>query len=89
MVFSHVAPAFQPEQLEKLTEAFDRAWPAVSLASPPGDFIQMTWQKKRLANYILACASRGEFDPDKLAVQAFLALIKPDRSAPSLQRPAA
>jgi hypothetical protein len=81
MPFSHVAPAFQPEQLAKLTEAFDRAWPAVYLADSNDNSISLAWQRERLANYILACASQGEFDPNKLAGHALRALIKRDRTA--------
>jgi hypothetical protein len=64
MPFSQVASNFQPEQLTKMTAAFARAWPRVchSANSPS----ELKWLQKRLANYILACASGGEFDPDKL-----------------------
>ena len=31
MPFSHVRNSYQPEQLEKLTEAFDLAWPQIVL----------------------------------------------------------
>ena len=29
MPFSHVSNSYQPEQLKKLTEAFDLAWPEI------------------------------------------------------------
>ena len=32
MPFSHVSNSYQPEQLNKLTEAFDLAWPQIMLA---------------------------------------------------------
>ena len=32
MPFSHVSNSYQPEQLKKLTEAFDLAWPQIMLA---------------------------------------------------------
>ena len=38
--------------------------------------VQSAWLRKRLADYILACANRGEFEPDKLAEQALRALSK-------------
>ena len=88
MPFSHVVAAYEPEQLAKLTEAFDRAWPQVSLASGmPDGPAELERLRQSLCNYLLA--SRGEFDPQKLAVQALLTLIKRDRTAPSSQRPTA
>ena len=86
MPFSHVAPAYEPEQLAKLTDAFDRAWPQVFLASgAPESPAELERLRQSLCNYLLA--SRGEFDPQKLAVQALLALIKRDRTASILDMP--
>jgi hypothetical protein len=81
MPFSHVAPSYQPEQLAKLTEAFNQAWPPVSFNHRADNPVQLEWLRKRLANYILACASKGEFDPDKLTEHALRALIKRDTTA--------
>jgi hypothetical protein len=41
----------------------------------------LAWLRKRLADYILACASQGEVDPDKLAEKAIRTLNKPRRAA--------
>jgi hypothetical protein len=76
MPFSHVASEYQPEQLAKLTAAFDQAWPRILLTNGANTPAQLEWLRKRLANYILACASRGEFDPDKLSTMAVRALVK-------------
>ena len=72
MPFTHVASNFQPEQLTNMTAAFARAWPHVChIANTPNE---LEWLRKRLANYILACAGGGEFDPDKLSELAIRAL---------------
>ena len=73
MPFSHVASAFQPEQLAKLTEAFNLAWPQIMLANRAARDIELERLRQRLANFILACASRGEFDPARLRDTAFRA----------------
>ena len=76
MPFSHVPPVFQPEQLVRLTAAFDQAWPQLSFAHRADTPLELEWLRRRLANYLLACASRGEFDPDKLTEQALRALCR-------------
>lgn len=76
MPFSHVAPVFQPEQIAKLTAAFDQAWLQLSFAHRTNTPLELEWLRRRLANYLLACASGGEFDPDKLAEQALRALCR-------------
>lgn len=76
MPFSHVAPVLQPEQLAKLTAAFDQAWSQLSFAQRADTPLELEWLRRRLANYLLACASRGEFDPDKLTEQALRALCR-------------
>lgn len=76
MPFSSVAAFYQPEQLSKLTDAFNRAWPTLYFANRLDNAVQSAWLRKRLADYILACANRGEFEPDKLAEQALRALSK-------------
>ena len=75
MPFSHVANSYQPEQLDKLTEAFNLVWPQVVLANGTATDIELELIRHRLANFIVACASRGEFEPEKLmkiALRAFL-----------------
>jgi hypothetical protein len=70
MPFSHVAKSYQPEQLDKLTEAFN-----LELANGTATEIELELTRRRLANFIVACASRGEFEPEKLretALRAFL-----------------
>ena len=72
MPFRHVADSYQPEQLKKLTEAFDLVWPQITLATATE--IQLEQLRQRLGNFIVACACRGEFEPEKLvqiALRAF------------------
>lgn len=76
MPFRDVAASYQPEQLARLIDAFNRAWPTVYFANRLDNAVQSAWLRKRLADYILACASRGEFDPARLAEQALRALNK-------------
>ena len=74
MPFSHVSNNYQPEQLKKLTEAFDLAWPQIMLAYGAASDIQLEQLRQRLANFIVACTCRGEFEPEKLvhtALRAF------------------
>ena len=80
MPFSHVASQYQPEQLESLSAAFDKAWPQVLLSKRPNPE-QLEWLRRRLANYILACASQRQFDPDKITEQALRAFIERDKTA--------
>ena len=71
MPFSHVKSEFQPEQLAKMTAAFDMAWPIVSAAN---SYDEIGLLRERLAHYLIACASGGELDTDKLkglAIRAF------------------
>ena len=75
MPFSHVANSYQPEQLDKLTDAFNLVWPQVVLANGTATDIELELISHRLANFIVACASLGEFEPEKLretALRAFL-----------------
>jgi hypothetical protein len=75
MPFTHIAHEYQPEQLAKLTEAFDQAWPEVLRVWIKSDDDQVEWLRKRLANYIIACASHGgDFDPVLLCEKAIRAL---------------
>ena len=73
MPFSHVSNSYQPEQLNKLTEAFDLAWPQITLAYGPATDLQLEQLRQRLGNFIVACACRGEFEPEKLAQTALRA----------------
>ena len=73
MPFSHVRDEFQPEELAKLTEAFNLAWPEGwrgGASTQP----QLGWLKQTLAHYLIACARLGEFDPVKLKEEAVAAL---------------
>ena len=72
MPFRHVKDSYQPEQLNKLTEAFDLVWPQIMPAN--GAATELEWLQERLANFIIACASPGQFEPEKLrqtALRAF------------------
>ena len=93
MPFSHVRNSFQPEQLDKLTEAFNLAWPQIMLANRAATDIELEGLRQRLANFIVACTSRGEFDPARLRDTAFRAFrpkssMKRDGMAEALPRPA-
>jgi hypothetical protein len=75
MPFSHVSDSYQPEQLKKLTEAFNLVWPQIMLDYGAATDIQLEALRTRLANFIIACACLGEFEPEKLretALRAFL-----------------
>ena len=51
MPFSHVSNSYQPEQLKKLTEAFDLAWPQIMLSHSQQP--TSNWNtRQRLANFI-------------------------------------
>jgi hypothetical protein len=82
MPFSHVKSEFQPEQLAKMTAAFDMAWPTVSAANSC-DKIGLL--RERLAHYIIACASGGELDPDKLKGLAIKAFTRQDATNSSAE----
>ena len=77
MPFSHVSNSYQPEQLQKLTEAFDLAWPQIVLSYGAATDIQLEQLRQRLANFIVACACRGEFQPEKLVQTALRAFTTP------------
>ena len=77
MPFSHVSNSYQPEQLKKLTEAFDLDWPQITLAQSTATEIQLEQLRQRLANFIVACACRGEFQPEKLVQTALRAFTTP------------
>jgi hypothetical protein len=79
--FSHVASDYNADQLAKLTDAFNKAWPQVLLAKGASTPAQLEWLRKLLANHILDCASRGEFDPEKLSKMALRALVRPATSS--------
>jgi hypothetical protein len=75
MPFSHVANSYQPGQLVKLAKAFDLVWPEIMLANGAVTDIQLDRLRKRLANFIVACASLGEFEPENLRETAFRAFL--------------
>ena len=58
---------------QKLTEAFDLAWPQIMLEYGGATDIQCDTLRMRLANFIVACACRGEFEPEKLVQTALRA----------------
>ena len=74
MPFRHVQNDYQPEQIVQMTEALNLAWPQVLLANGASTPSQLDLLKQRLANFIIASASQGEFNPETLkeaAVRAF------------------
>jgi len=70
MPFRHVQNDYQPEQIVQMTEALNLAWPQVLLANGASTPTQLDWLKQRLANFIIACASQGEFNPEALKAAA-------------------
>ena len=77
MPFSHVSNSYQPEQLKKLTEAFDLAWTEIMRSYGTATEMQLGQLRQRLANFIVACACRGEFQPEKLVQTALRAFTTP------------
>ena len=77
MPFRHVSHSYQPEQLKKLTAAFDLACCQITLAHNTATEIQLEQLRQRLANFIVACACRREFEPEKL-LQTALRALPPD-----------
>ena len=74
MPFRQVQNDYQPEQIVQMTEALNLAWPQVLFANDSSTPSQLDLLKQRLANFIIACASQGEFNPEALkeaAVRAF------------------
>ena len=71
MPFRHVKDSYQPEQLAKLAEAFDLVW--LQIAPPNQEAAELEWLRDRLANFLIACACLGEFEPDKLSQTALRA----------------
>lgn len=63
MPFSEFIRSYAPDQLAKLTEAFDLTWPELLLAYRAKTPAQLEGMRRALASYILSCAKRGEFDP--------------------------
>ena len=53
MPFSHVRNSYQPEQLQKLNEAFDLALCQIMLAHSAASDIQLEQLRQRLANFIV------------------------------------
>ncbi len=63
MPFTQFKASYQPDQLANLTEAFNLAWPQIMLAHRAATNDQLTRLRQQLAIFIVACASRGEFEP--------------------------
>ena len=82
MPFSHVANSYQPEQLDKLTDAFNLVWPEIMLANGAATDIQLDRLRRRLANFIVASASLGEFEPERLRETAFRAFLPKSSMTP-------
>jgi hypothetical protein len=80
MPFRDFAPHFQPEQLDKLNAAFEAAWPQLLFDDIPRTHLELRQLKQKLAHHILASASTGVFDPEKLKEAALRALMKQARS---------
>ena len=81
MPFRDFALHFQPEQLDKLNAAFKAAWPQLLFEDIPKTPLELRQLKQKLAHHILASASTGVFDPEKLKEAALRALMKQARSS--------
>jgi hypothetical protein len=71
--FRDVSNHFQPEQLDNLTAAFDAVWRQLLFAETAKTPLELKLLRQRLAYHILASASTGQFDPEKLTEQALRA----------------
>jgi hypothetical protein len=81
MPFRDFAPHFQPDQLDKLNAAFEAAWPHLLFTDIPRTSLELNQLKEKLAHHILASASSGVFDPEKLKEAALRALMRQARSS--------
>ena len=79
MPLSQFRSHYKPNQHAKLVEAFNLVWPKVMLAKPVADTAQLEWLRERLENFIVACASGGEFEPERLRATALRAFTKQSR----------
>ena len=74
MPFRQVSNSYQPDQLNKLSQAFELVWPHIVDKYGAATDVQLESLRTRLANFIVACACHGELDPDRLrqtALRAF------------------
>jgi hypothetical protein len=78
MPFREVASDFQPDELDKLTAAFDGAWQRLVVANGVDTDLQIELLRKTLAQHIIAYAKTGQLDPEKLKDSALRALMKRD-----------
>jgi hypothetical protein len=76
MPFRKVASDFQPDELDKLTAAFNGAWQQLVVANGADTELQLL--RTTLAQHIIACARTGQFDPEKLKHSALRALMNRD-----------
>ena len=81
MPFRDFASHFQPEQLDNLNTAFKAAWPQLLFEDIPKTPLELRQLKQKLAHHILASASTGVFDPEKLKEAALRALMKQAKSS--------
>jgi hypothetical protein len=79
MPLSQFRSHYKPDQHAKLVEAFNLVWPKVMLAKPVANTAQLEWLRERLENFIVACASGGEFEPERLRATALRAFTKQSR----------
>jgi hypothetical protein len=78
MPFREVASDFQPDELDKLTAAFNGAWQQLVIANGVDTELQIELLRKQLAQHIVAFARTGQLDPEKLKDSALRALMKRD-----------
>ena len=76
MPFSDVAAHFKPEQVGKLVVAFGAAWQHLLVSEMPTTPLELERLRQQLTQHLLASASTGEFDPQKLTEMALRALMK-------------
>ena len=78
MPFREVTSDFQPDELDKLTAAFNAAWQQLGVANGVNAELQIELLRKKLAQHIIDCARSGQLDPEKLKDSALRALMKRD-----------
>jgi hypothetical protein len=78
MPFREVASSFQPDELTRMTAAFDDAWQQLVVANDVNTELQIELLRTMLAEHIITCARTGQFDPEKLKDSALRTLMKRD-----------
>jgi hypothetical protein len=78
MPFQEFASFFAPEQLDAMVAAYDAAWQQLWIAGIIVMPSQAAAFSRKLSQIILACACKGERDPQRLRDVALRALLSTD-----------